>query len=378
VDLSDAQRLKLHLLAEGMSLSPTAASHLAGVSGDTGLSAADYASTSGIILKLEDDVWVNAPVHQYNPNFVTEAPPNRLDLEGGELVVTGSGLTSTAAYCPQPAFHSATNQYGPLTNFVLTHADRARLSPIRSCAMVCEFCNLPYDDPIQAYTLKPIAGCLEALRVAAVDPVQPARHILISGGTPKPKDVGFHRELYRQVLDAFPDLPVDIMMVPIKGVLDVQELKAHGVAELSINIEVYSRERAKVVARAKYHQGLALYLDFIEQASAVLGPGRVRSMLLVGLEPLEDTLRGVEAVAERGGVPVLSPFRPDPATPLRDMAPPGYDDLIEALSRASEMAARYGVYLGPTCPPCSHNTLSFAADAAGQVHYQHPEPVVVR
>ncbi len=54
--------------------------------------------------------------------------------------------------------------------------------------------------------------------------------------------------------------------------------------------------------RHKYNQGLAFYLDYIEQAAAALGPGRVRSMLMVGLEPMEMTLAGVAAIAERGGV----------------------------------------------------------------------------
>ena len=91
----------------------------------------------------------------------------------------------------------------------------------------------------------------------------------------------------------------------------------------------------------------------------VYGLGRVRSLLLVGIEPIEDTLAGVEALAARGCDPVLSPFRPDPSTPMRAIPPPTEADLGEVWERSEEIVARYGMRLGPRCVPCMHNTLTF-------------------
>ena len=143
--------------------------------------------------------------------------------------------------------------------------------------------------------------------------------------------------------------------------------------EISINIEVFSEAHAKEVMRHKYNQGLDFYLEFIEQAAEALGPARVRSMLMVGLEPMEMTLAGVAAIAERGGVPVLSPFRPDPATPLRDWKPSNAADLEETYLRAVDIAASRGTELGPDCPPCTHNTLSFVNPGSS---YRYPRPVM--
>ena len=126
--------------------------------------------------------------------------------------------------------------------------------------------------------------------------------------------------------------------------------------------------------RHKYNQGLDFYLGFIEHAAEVLGPGRVRSMLMVGLEPMEMTLDGVAAIAERGGVPVLSPFRPDPATPLRDRKPAGAAELEQTYLRAVDVAASHGAVLGPDCPPCTHNTLSFVTPGSP---YRYRRPVMV-
>lgn len=370
--LSEAQRLKFQLLAEGIEISRLARMALREATSEGDLTPADYASTSGLILQLDDDVWVNAPINDYNPNFVSGS---RFVLDYGVdgFWVHGAGLASRAAFWPPPSYHGRMERFGPLNNFVVTHGDRARLSPVRSCAMTCTFCNIPYDDPLDVYGTKPVDALLEAARIAILDPRQPAHHLLISGGTPKRPDFGFMQEVYQRVLVEFPQTPVDIMMVPLPGLLDLPLLDKLGLNEISINIEVFSEAHAKEVMRHKYNQGLDFYLEFIEQAAEALGPARVRSMLMVGLEPMEMTLAGVAAIAERGGVPVLSPFRPDPATPLRDWKPSNAADLEETYLRAVDIAASRGTELGPDCPPCTHNTLSFVNPGSS---YRYPRPVM--
>ena len=88
-------------------------------------------------------------------------------------------------------------------------------------------------------------------------------------------------------------------------------------------------------------------------------------MLMVGCEPVEDTLKGVRSIAERGGVPVLSPFRPDPSTPMRDVPPPDAKMMLDVYLRAHEICVGLDVPLGPSCIPCSHNTITFARSGSG-------------
>jgi Radical SAM superfamily len=370
----DARELKLRILAQGIRITSRARAWLAERVG-TRLSAFDYASTSGVILELDGDVWVNAPIADHNHNFVVDTRITLdLDVASGTLFIEGYGATTEARYCLQPAYQQSSRPDAGAAGSTITHGDRVRLSPLRGCSMVCTFCNIPYDFPISTYSLEPICSCIQSLRSAVSDPVQPARHIMISGGTPKPKDYPHYQELYRRILEEFPAIPVDIMMVPDERILRLQELRSLGVSELSINLEVYDRVIAREVARGKYGKSRAGYLGFIERASDVIGPGRIRSMLMVGLEPSESTLRGVGEIAKRGGVPVLSPFRPDPATPLRNRRPPTYEQMRDILSQSQEIVARYNTVLGPTCPPCTHNTIGFAEDGAGVVRYRHPRP----
>jgi Radical SAM superfamily len=372
--LTAAERIKFGLLNEGLAISAEAQEYIDGANGGRPMTPADYASTSGIILALEDEVWVNAPISTYNPNFVVE-PKYVLAHDDDGLVLRGAGLESRARFWLPPAYHGRTNTLGePYNSYAFTHGDRVRISPIEGCSMTCQFCDLPYEF---RYRRKTVEGLVDSVAAAAADEVQPASHVLISGGTPRREDFDYVCEVYEAVLTGFPELPFDIMMVPIEGLIDIPWLDDLGVNELSLNIEIYNRDIANRLMRRKSDYSLEYYLDFIECAAEALGPGRVRSMLLAGLEPVEDTLAGVEAIAARGGVPVLSPFRPDPSTPLRSAAPPSPESLEETYLRARDLAARHGVSLGPSCIPCTHNTVTLATTGSGEADLAYGSPRLV-
>jgi hypothetical protein len=297
------------------------------------------------------------------------APDYELCVDAGQLIVRGDGLETTARFVPVPDYHKDRNQWNePYTSYAYTHADRVRISPIEGCGITCQFCNLPYEF---RYRRKTVEGLVDSVDRAINDAVLPASHILISGGTPRPGDVDYLRQVYDTVITSFGAMfPVDIMMVPVDGLFDLQELRRIGVNELSINIELYNQQRARRLMPKKWRQGLAYYLNFIEHAVAILGPGRVRSMLLVGLESEGDTLNGVRALAERGCVPVLSPFRPDPETPLKNHAPPTAEFMEQIFLEASEIVTKHNIKLGPRCIPCMHNTLTLP-DGTDHYYYQH-------
>jgi hypothetical protein len=364
--------MKFELFATGIAIAPDAIDCLIAAQGDRPLTLADYASTSGITLALEDDVWVNAPTAAHNPNMVF-APRHELRADGEHLYIRNlhSGLELGARFVPVPAYENQCNAQGePFTDFIHTHTDRARLSPIQGCAMHCKFCDVPAKLNSR-FRLKPVDKLIEAVDAALKDPIQPAAHLLISGGTPGPNHFSYLKQAYHEILSHFASLPIDIMMAPLPEVLDLDELGSLGVNELSINVEIWDEEQSALYMTQKFRTGRAHYLDFLAAAVDRLGPGRVRSMLLVGLEDLASTLVGVEALARVGCTPVLSPFRPDPATELANTPAPNAETMMRIYMQASEIAAQYGVHLGPRCIPCSHNTITLATDPDYYAYASH-------
>ena len=363
--LTTAEYLKFEILAKGITVTPEADRRLhIRNKKRIPLTPADYASTTGIILRLEDNVWVNAPTRSYNSSFVNESHSIRFDWDSEGFFVEKSNRRSRAWFCPPPLYH---DQYmpenEPYNNYVYTHADRVRVAPIQGCAMVCKFCNIPYED---RYGTKDSTLMLKALEVALDDSLQPAHHVLISGGTPHKKHYKYLQNAYRQILDMCTkkDVPVDIMMVPLDELLLLDELRDRGVNQLSINVEIIDKELSRKYMRNKIQHGLDHCLQFIEKAANCLGPGRVRSMLMVGLEPSDKTLRGVELILKAGGIPVLSPFRPSAVTPLADLQPPSIETMIKVYTKASSLAAKADTSLGPHCAPCTHNTITLARNGS--------------
>lgn len=372
-----AERMKFALFSDGLMISEEAKAFIMTPYGERPLTFADYASTSGVSLVLEDDVWVNAPIAAYNPNMVF-SPRHHLRVLDGQLFVADldSGSEVPAWFAPLPEYYDKKNLSGQFySDFIHTHTDRARLSPIRGCAMRCQFCDIPVEFKGKYYP-KPLSSLLEAVACAIGDPIQPASHLLISGGTPAPSEHPYLKAVYHTIATEFPQVDVDVMMVPSPDIVDLKELHRSGVHELSLNIEIWNQSIAGSLMPEKHKIGRQTSLDLIAEAVDIFGKGRVRSMLMVGLEEPIYTLEGVEMLAKLGCTPVLSPFRPSPVTSLAKVRPPSAETMEQVFLEARERAWKYGVKLGPRCIPCSHNTMTLS-DGSGDYVYNSRRPNLI-
>jgi Fe-S oxidoreductase len=355
--LSNAQELKLRLLVEGVQILPEARAKLAEMWGDSAVSLADYATTNGISLRLESGMYVNAPVVDHNPNFAGTTQ-NTLAYHDGDFVASSGELSETASPLPLPAYKNEHNRWNePFVWYVQSHADRVRISPISGCAYRCKFCDLSHTIN---YRRKSLERLLDGMDRALRDDKLPVTHALISGGTPRPEDYAHQHMVYEGILGAHPDFDIEIMLTPIPKLFDLPFLRSIGTSRLCVNLELYSEEAMRKYSPNKLDLGQAYFFDQLEKAAEAFGPGKVRSLVLIGLEDLSETLKGVEAIAQRGCDPVLSAFRPCPGTPLEKYPPPGIDLVREAYLRSCEIVSRYpGVEMGPRCLPCRHNSVAF-------------------
>jgi len=351
--LDTARRLKVECLANGICISEAAREAL--TFGEHPLSVFEYPTTSGVTFFTQDDIYVNGPFHGvYQKTARAILDVSRKD---GTFAVRWDDFEQTVEVMPLPGFLEARNsEGGRICSVVMSHADRARLSPISGCAFNCQFC----DTNLMPYRVASKEEVLEGLAAALADSVLPARHVLISGGTPSPEDWPAIDETVEAVLRCCP-LPVDVMLAPREDSLaTVDKLVAWGTHGFAINLEIFDDDIARRLVPEKAELGRKTYARWIERAVELTGGrGRVRSLLLVGLEPMERTLEGVEWLARLGCDPVLSPFRPGSGTPLESHPVPDAALLTRLWLEASEVVSQYDVRLGPRCIPCQHNALAF-------------------
>ena len=124
-------------------------------------------------------------------------------------------------------------------------------------------------------------------------------------------------------------------------------------------MEIFDPDLAKHYMPGKGRIPREQYLDALEWASSLAGrKGSVRCSFVVGLEPMDSVLNGVEAVCKRGAAPILSVFRPIPQTEMQENIPPSNEWLMTLLRRTEEICSKYGLAPGPECPACRNNTLT--------------------
>lgn len=340
--------LKAHLFEEGIKISMGAKKVLDAQS-DIWLMD-DYITCSGVTMRFDDE-YVTAGV---NPESKYE-----LQEKKGKLFISDGEETQfeTSVITPPDYMKDIIVIEGkPITTYANTYTDRLRIQLISGCANACKFCNATEFK----YAFNSITGIERTLEIAL--PQSDVRHLLISSGSVKTEDLEDLTSMYEYFGRKYSGLSPDVMLTPrgftsytdasqYKGY--IAHLKGMGVSGLSVNIELYNRELLKRFCPEKAAIGQDNYFKFIEAAVETFGKNSVRSLLIVGLEPLEDTLKGVDKLASMGCNPVLSPLFPYGEA----NNPPNANLFIEAKARSEQICERHNIKMGPLCKPCSHNTL---------------------
>lgn len=352
------EALKIAALSTGLRAADDV---LEALGGADRLTVHEYATTGGLPLRV-GGLDLNIPFDEW---YCAQAEIELVsDDDGFALQHAGKSFAIDAIY-PLPGYLGATDaDANRFDDVVFTHIDRFRLSPIVGCAYDCAFCDLP-----GRVRLHPVDQLMAAAEAALVDDKLAVRHALISGGSPGPKDQErFADTIVELVRRLSPRIEIDVMMSSgADGPELVKRLVDAGVHGFALNIELESSEAAGLHIRGKQRRARPHFDSTVTAAVELLGrSGRVRSLILPGLESASATLAGVEHIASLGADPVLSPFRPARATALHRQSPVATSLLREVLDGAREIVSRHGVELGPRCLPCQHNTLTFPWDAFGR------------
>lgn len=358
--MTEIEELKIRILADGIRIDDNTQVELNKKIGGP-LSLFDYCTTQGVILRFTDsNIFVNADfLFDYCKKSLV-----KLCFDNGNLVVSYRGENYPVDVYPVPSYFDKQNAKGSTySKLIATHGDRARISPIVGCSFGCQFC----DFPLIKYTKTDIEDMLDAINVAVSDNQLPAKHLLISGGTPKVEDRPWLIDVFKTITRESP-IPVDVMVAAWIDKKLIADFKKWGVNELSINVEIWDQAIASKLIVGKNKLSRNVYIEMLKEAVKVFGRGKVRCMLLVGLEPLESTLEGIKELSEIGVSPVLSPFRPAPDTLLKNHPRPTYKDLLYIWNESKKIAAKYKIKLGPNCIPCAHNTLTIP-DNSDFYHY---------
>lgn len=330
----------------------------------------DYATTGGMIVEIDGWVYANVPIMFGGTPFYIEWTNNHFFLLDKNCN-SNNIVPVNVRVIPQPQYaldNKLLQNDIPVRELIMTHGDRARIMPIHGCAFHCQFCTCN----LRNYMEIPLEQIDEAIQVAINDPYIKPRHFLISGGTPENDENSFSYidSVYRYFPRKYSKYDFDVMLAP-RGMKPGEQFSSSyndflhylfedcGIKTLSVNIEMYNDSIRREYITDKWKIGIKNYLTFIEQAVRIFGEGTIRSSIIVGLEPKEDTLEAVRQICLVGGIPTLSAFVAAPGTLMARYPEPSVEYLYEIAQESNKIARANGMFLGPKCRMCSHNSITF-------------------
>lgn len=234
--------------------------------------------------------------------------------------------------------------------------DRLRIYHRNSCYFKtqnigCRFCDIEKTN--KQFSLADIEEVINAY----CDTPQ-IQHYLIGGGSDTPESEFDQIIEIAKIIKEKTAKPIYLMSLPPKNIMILKSLKEAGITEVAFNLELYNRELAYKYMPGKGSIPLEIYENAFKQAVTLWGKnGNVRTIFIVGLEPEQSLLAGVEYVCKLGVSPILSLFKPIKGTPLSHLLPPSDREILQICQSTEKICKQYSIPLGPTCHYCEDNTL---------------------
>ena len=358
-DISKIATLKFDLLSCGIRLSEKAMQHIL-ASRKNYITIRDGIG-GGLDIKLFDDIYISVP---FKEKFSFLSPY--------EIRLTGNSKFAIFLYnehlvdidiLPQPQFVGKRTASGVLyEDIAQLFTDRLSLAIFWSCINAtrysggCHFCELS-EEP--KYPPCPLQDLLEVFKHCNNSHSLNMKHVLISGGTPCSSEWKRIPELINEIRKVNDIISIYYMTEPNLSNEQLKTLFKIGLNEIAFNLEIFDRDIAKTLMPRKGQIPLSKYQHAFESSVALWGnTGAVRSILIVGLEPAQSTLNGVEFLCRLGVMPILSPFRPIPGTKLKKWTSFDGPELFFIWQEAQKICEDYDQTLGPLCKACQNNTIS--------------------
>lgn len=142
-------------------------------------------------------------------------------------------------------------------------------------------------------------------------------------------------------------LLVGVQLAPERELWRYDRLIALGVDHFSFCIEFIDPSWFAEICPGKARTlGQDLFFQAMDHCAARLPRGAVSGELIAGIEPIAQTLAGIERIAERGAFPTVCIFRPTAGSQLSGWQSPAYEDMRAVMAAMYEACRRHRIPIG--------------------------------
>lgn len=266
----------------------------------------------GIDIILPEDVWVNVPIKE----TFTKGSPYLLMKEGSKFYLEKGKEKLEVRVVPPPAFYEKKTSEGtPFAQVCTVHGGYLTITPIASCDFFprfesCKFCSANFlmgPTGKKALSVREVVEIVDAAFNEGISEFVQLNIGYLDGEGHGIASLEPYITAIKKNFDAL--LAVEIHP-PDKDAL-IDRSYAMGVDSISYHLDVYDPERFSSICPGKAkHIGRERYLDSLQYAASIFPSGTVTSNLIIGLEPLESTIEGINHLTRMGVVPLLPIFKP--------------------------------------------------------------------
>lgn len=299
----------------------------------------------------------------------------KLTYKNGKYYVTDEcNYLNEVTFPKRPDFYDKTLSTGEKISQIITLYGGSALGFFvnENCAMVdigkaCKFCSIHQNRSKGTDFVKIIKEeyINESLQTALHDSKVNITQVMINGGTFKDFDKNFSyysrlTKLASQIIhQSKKRVNLHLIVFPPTDMSLLGYFKDTN-AGIIINTEVFDPVLFKEYCPGKeIVLGRNKILDSLEKAAMVLGKGRVYSVIVGGLEPIESLYDGLVYLAERNVTPIINLLHTDPETPLENFKNPSVEFIMEMGQALQEVYEKYHLRAGYL--DCGRNSIDTEA-----------------
>lgn len=299
---------------------------------------------------LKPDIWMNAPVvepfAQQSP-YVLDGVPGRYTIRDDR-----DGATFPVRLPLEPAwYHSLTSHDVPMSRIGVLQGTYLGIYINPVCtfwnarpSLNCRFCTTGRNVGGAEVAEKTVEDVVETCWAAKDQ--SGITFVHLNGGFMGPRSVEFAAPFVRAIKEDV-GLLVGVQLTPDRDFSAYDRLIDLGVDHFSFCIELIDPEWFARICPGKARAlGQPLFFEAMEYCAARLPRGAVSGEIIAGLEPLENTLQGIERIVSAGAFPTVCIFRPTIGSDLEDWAPPRYEDMRRVMAAMYDACRRHRLPIG--------------------------------
>jgi hypothetical protein len=206
----------------------------------------------------------------------------------------------------------------------------------------CKFCNIVparQRNRDHVVTIKEAEDVYDVVKEAIIDN-HICPHLAMTAGAAKDDGLGNLPKILEKLKPLLEkrNFPIVTAITATRNKAETEYLCSLGISSVAFNLEIWDEKLFQEICPGKTRRvGRERWIESLKEARDLLKPARALSSFVVGLEPKESVLEGIEYLSSEGIWPIMSPFIPMVETAYEGKQPPDADWLWGVHEKATDI-----------------------------------------